>query len=227
MGSDDESDETPKHTVTLGDFYIGKYEVTQAQWRSVMGANPPQLYNKGCDQCPVEKVSWDDVQAFIQKLNRQTGRQYRLPTEAEWEYAAGNGPKHGKYSWGNGRPTAAAGGNLADETAKKSFPEWNAFINGYNDGFVYTAPVGKFGANEFGLYDITGNVWEWCSDVYLPDFYSNSPVSNPQGPAAGNQRVLRGGSWNSNLSDCRVSNRNAGKPDKRSNLIGFRLARTP
>lgn len=226
MGGGDEADEKPQHNVSINDFYLGQYEVTQTQWRSVMGSNPPELSNKNCDNCPVEGVSWDDAQVFIRKLNLQTGRIYRLPTEAEWEYAAGNGAKHTRYSWGNSRPTLSNGGNLADETAQKSFPQ-KPCIQGYTDGYTATAPVGKFGPNELNLYDMTGNVWEWCSDFYGAVYYGQSPVSNPTGPVTGNDHVIRGGSWDSILNECRVSNRNFGKPDRRTNLIGFRLARTP
>jgi formylglycine-generating enzyme required for sulfatase activity len=227
MGGELEVDESPKHKVTVDDFYLGKYEVTQAEWRSVMGSDPPKLYNKGCNQCPVEQVSWDDVQQFIKRLNQQTGRNYRLPTEAEWEYAAGNADKRTKYSWGNASPTTSNGGNLADETVRKELPRCPSVISGYNDRYASTAPVGSYKPNELNLYDMTGNVWEWCSDWYSPDYYRNSPSINPKGPVNGTKRAIRGGSWYSDLMDCRVTNRNCGDVDKSTNLIGFRLARTP
>ena len=206
MGSTDgENDEQPVHTVRVDDFYIGKYEVTQAQWRAVMGADPPELKFKGCDNCPVESVSWNDVQTFIRKLNEKTGKRYRLPTEAEWEYAARGGKKSRGYKY--------AGSNDPDEVA------WH---NG-NSGSK-THPVGRKKPNELGLYDMSGNVWEWCRDWYDKDYYKNSPGNNPKGPSSGSYRVLRGGSWYSLPQLCRVANRDWVNPWLRGVNYGFRLA---
>lgn len=213
------SDEKPAHQVTLSDFYLGKYEVTQKLWRDIMGNDPSNF--KNCDQCPVEQVSWEDVQAFLQKLNtKYPGRNYRLPTEAEWEYAAREGGK--AVLFGNGK-------NIADpkemnfysqESAKKPYS-----VAGNYRG--KTTPVGSFAPSVLGLYDMAGNVREWCSDWYGSDYYSSSPSSNPQGAAFGSGRVVRGGSWGSYPQNCRVADRNNDTPGNRSNGgVGFRLART-
>ena len=202
QGSDADSDETPTHSVTLSDFYIGKYEVTQAQWRAVMGNNPS--YFKG-DNLPVECVSWNDIQKFIKKLNAQTGKNFRLPTEAEWEYAArgGNQSRGYKYSGSNDRNNAW----YKDNSSSK------------------THPVGQKQPNELGIYDMSGNVWEWCQDWY--GSYSSSSQTNPTGPSSGSYRVLRGGSWYSNARYCRVSSRDGYRADISINSYGFRLVCSP
>ena len=197
--SDAYDNESPTHSVTLSSYYIGKYEVTQAQWRAVMGSNPS--YFTG-DNLPVEQVSWKDIQAFIKKLNAQTGKNYRLPTEAEWEYAArgGNQSKGYKYS----------GSNTIDDVA------WYD-----NNSSSTTHPVGEKAPNELGIYDMSGNVYEWCQDWF--DSYSADSQTNPTGPSSGSNRVLRGGSWNSSAGCCRVSYRNHNFPVSWSNRYGFRL----
>ena len=202
---DCEDDEKPAHKVTLSDFYISPYEVTQQQWKQVMGNNPSKA-SKDCDQCPVENVSWDDVQDFLKKLNAQgQGRNYRLPTEAEWEYAA-------------------RGGNLTKGFLYSGSKDISlvAWYNG-NSGNK-TQPVGKRKPNELGLYDMSGNVWEWCSD-WKGDYTSGSQ-NNPTGPASGSYRVLRGGGWNGNPQYCRVAYRSSNTPTFRFNALGFRLARS-
>jgi formylglycine-generating enzyme required for sulfatase activity/predicted Ser/Thr protein kinase len=203
--------EKPTRRVTVGDFYIGKYEVTQKQWRAVMGTSASlsdPSYFKNCDDCPVESVSWNDIQEFIKKLNQKTGKKYRLPTEAEWEYAARGGSA--------GSPTRYSGSNNIDEVA------WYSSNSGSK-----THPVGRKKPNELGLYDMSGNVWEWCSDWYGSDYYKNSPQTNPQGPSSGSYRVLRGGSWYSRAQNCRVSDRYSYTPDSRNGISGFRLALAP
>ena len=171
MGSDSgEPDESPVHSVTLSSFNIGKYEVTQAQWKAILGSNPS--YFQDCDQCPVENVSWDKVQDFIGKLNVQTGKNYRLPTEAEWEYAA----KGGKYSKGY----TYSGSNDLNAVA------WYADNSGSKTHFV-----GGKQANELGIYDMSGNVWEWCYDLY--GNYNNLSQTDPYGSPTGWWRVHRGG----------------------------------
>ena len=200
QGSDAFDFEKPTHSVTVSDFYIGKYEVTQAQWRAVMGSNPSCF--KG-DNLPVENVSWNDVQEFITKLNAQTGKKYRLPTEAEWEYAArgGNQSKGYKYSGSNSISNIA----WYDANSNKM-----------------THIVGQKSPNELGIYDMSGNVWEWCQDWY--GSYSSSSQTNPTGPSSGSYRVLRGGCWYTFAGICRVSNLTYYNPDYRSNRHGFRLA---
>ena len=146
---------------------------------------------------------------------------YRLPTEAEWEYAARSGGKKYKYAWGNGNPN----GNIADQTAKSRFSGWTIWEN-YTDGYTFTAPVGRFPQGDLGLSDMTGNVWEWCWDWYGSDYYTNSPANNPKGPTSGADRVLRGGSWCNGPARLRASRRDSNAPDGRVNDIGFRLART-
>ena len=196
------SDEIPAHRVTLGGYYIGKYEVTQKLWKAVMGSNPSRF--KG-DNLPVENVSWNDVQEFIRKLNQLTGKSYRLPTEAEWEYAARGGGSSLVYKY--------SGSNNIGSVA------WYRGNSGYG-----THPVGSKSPNELGIYDMSGNVWEWCQDWYSSTYYSNSPSKNPHGPTRGSDRVCRGGSWGLNSVYCRVSCRVEYSPDLRQNNLGFRLA---
>ena len=197
--SDCGKDEKPTHRVTVSSFQMGKYEVTQAQWRAVMGKNPSSF--SSCDNCPVENVSWNDAQDFIRKLNEKTGKNYRLPTEAEWEYAArgGNKSKGYKYAGSNDLGTVASyTGNSRNRTH----------------------PVGQKQANELGIHDLSGNVWEWCEDWYGE--YSSSAQTNPKGASNGSFRVLRGGSWYDNARYCRVSFRNYGGSVGRRDS-GFRL----
>ena len=200
QGSDVGDDEYPVHSVTLSDYYIGETEVTQELWEAVMGSNPS--YFKGNNQRPVEMVSWEDCQAFIKKLNRLTGMEFRLPTEAEWEYAA----RGGKYS--KDYVYKYSGSNNADEVA------WY-----YDNSGDKTHPVKTKKANKLGLYDMSGNVEEWCNDRH--GFYQSYSQTNPTGPSEGVGRVLRGGSWSSIDRFVRVSNRNFITPDIH---IGLRLA---
>ena len=193
-------EEKPAHQVTLiNDYYIGKYEVTQALWKAVMGNNPSNF--KG-DNLPVEQVSWDDCQEFLSKLNSITGKTFRLPTEAEWEYAARGGNKSRGYQY-------SGSNNLSDVA-------WNI-----NNSGSKTHAVGSKQANELGIYDMTGNVWEWCQDWYGK--YSSSSKTNPTGANRGSKRVARGGSWIFNLLACRSSYRGYGSPDNRLNYVGLRL----
>lgn len=198
QGSEAEVDEKPAHQVTVSDFYIGKYVVTQAQWKAVMGSNPSNW--KG-DDLPVENVSWNDIQEFLRKLNAKTGRRYRLPTEAEWEYAARGGNKSRGYKY--------SGDNNIDAVA---------WYDGNSGKRIH--PVGRKSPNELGLYDMSGNVWEWCQDWY--DSYSGSDQTDPAGPSAGSIRVLRGGCWFSSAELCRVANRFSYAPVNR-NSHGLRL----
>ena len=204
-----DNDEKPIHGVTLSDFFIGKNEVTQKQWQEIMGNNPSKF--KDCSNCPVEQVSWNHVQEFITKLNQKTGKNYRLPTEAEWEYAVRGGVET------NNQASLYSGSNNIDEVA------WY-----YKNSERKTHPVGQKNENRLGIYDMSGNVWEWCSDWYHRKYYKNSIGSNPQGPSNGSRRVRRGGSWfNHFIHLCRVSKRDHQNPDKGNYDLGFRLALDP
>ena len=192
--------EKPAHQVTLAnDYYIGKYEVTQVLWQVVMGSNPSLF--KG-DNLPVEQVSWDDCQEFISKLNRITGKTFRLPTEAEWEYAARGGKKSRGYQY-------SGSNNLSDVA-------WY-----YDNSGSKTHSVGTKQANELGIYDMSGNVWEWCQDWY-GEYRSSSQV-NPTGANSGYYRVVRGGSWSYNAGGSRLSFRYNGTPDDCYGGLGLRL----
>ncbi len=193
-------DENPVHSVTLSGYYIGKTEVTQALWKTVMGSNPSSF--KG-DNLPVECVSWDDCQEFIRKLSALTGQNFRLPTEAEWEFACrgGNNSRGYKYS----------GSNDIDSVA------WYKDNSGGN-----THPVATKLSNELGICDMSGNVWEWCSDWY--DKYSSGLLVNPKGPYDGTTHVDRGGSWISDAGHCRSSIRNYCSPVARYCYLGLRLS---
>jgi formylglycine-generating enzyme required for sulfatase activity len=178
---------------------------------------------------PVIHVSWNDATEYCKWLSRKTGKTFRLPTEAEWEYAAGNGSKHTKYSWGNSAPSGKNGGSVADETGAKKYnwtrSETNIFLN-YTDGYASTAPAGQFNSNDFGLYDMTGNVWEWCQDVWHSS-YEGAPADGSAWTSGGDQarRVVRGGSWYYFPSLCRVARRCWFEASLRSGNVGFRLAR--
>ena len=206
MGSDDGSDnEKPVHSVILDSYYIGETEITQAQWRAIMGSNPS--YYTG-DNRPVEKVSWEDAQEFCKKLSELTGKRYVLPTEAQWEYAARGGNKSNGYTY--------SGSNTIGDVAVY----WDNIINQHSN-------VKSKKPNELGIYDMSGNVWEWCSDWYDSSYYSSSPQTNPQGPTSGSRRVLRGGSWYQNSSYCRVAFRGYDFPSNRNSYFGFRVVCLP
>lgn len=200
QGSDVWDFEKLAHQVTLSDYYIGQTEVTQALWKAVMGSNPSRRIG---DNLPVENVSWNDCQAFIQKLNQLTGKQFCLPTEAEWEYAARGGRKSRDYKY--------AGGNNIGSVA------WYDGNSGKETHAVATKQ-----ANELGIYDMSGNVWEWCSDWYGD--YTSSSQSDPQGPSSGSRRVYRGGCCYNVARLCRVSIRNYNTPNYRGGDLGLRLS---
>ena len=194
--------ELPLHDVTLDSFKIGRTEVTQALWEAVMGSIP--YGNQGPDY-PIGNVSWYDAQAFIRQLNALTGRSFRLPTEAEWEYAARGGKKS------HGHPFAGS-----------RYPQGVAQY-GYDD--MRTRPIARYFPNELGLYDMSGNAWEWCQDRIAP--YEAEAQTNPVGPvetALGDVRVMRGGSVATAADKCRVSNRSEFFASRFRTTIGFRLA---
>lgn len=207
--SDADSDESPVHNVTLSSFSIGKTEVTQALWYAVMGQKPTSSGSKWSstyglgDNRPAYYVSWNDCQEFISKLNQLTGKQFRLPTEAEWEFAARGGTKSNGYKY--------AGSNTI------SYVAWYT-----SNSSSTTHDVATKQANELGIYDMSGNVWEWCSD--WNGSYSSTAQTNPTGPTTGSSRVYRGGSWYSVVRNCRVSLRGYIEPDSRYNSLGLRLA---
>ena len=195
-------DEAPVHNVTLSDYQIGETEVTQALWVAVMGSNPSDWLG---DNLPVENVDWDDCQEFITKLNQLTGKTFRLPTEAEWEFAARGGMKSQGYKY--------SGSNTIGDVA------WYT-ENSSNK----THEVGTKQANELGLYDMSGNVREWCQDWYSSSYYTSAAVANPTGPTTGSNRVIRGGSWNSAARSCRVAYRGSSTPTSTFYNLGLRLA---
>ena len=203
MGSDDSDaydHEKPIHSVSLSSYHIGETPVTQALWEAVMGSNPSKF--KG-DNLPVETVSWNDCQEFIQKLNQLTGKKFRSPTEAEWEYAARGGKHHSPYKY--------AGSNSLDEVA---------WYGGNSGGATHSVKTKK--PNALGIYDMSGNVWEWCQDWY--EEYSDSAQTDSKDPSEGSIRVLRGGSWNINARYSRVSYRSIFGPAYRDFSSGFRLS---
>lgn len=211
MGCTDEqglacdSDESPTQLVTISDFFLSKYEVTQVLWKSIMGDNPSVF--SGCDDCPVETVSWNMVQEFLSRLNALTGLNYRLPTEAEWEYAARGGKNASIFIY--------PGSDTPEDIA------WYVENSGNS-----THTVGQKAANALGLYDMSGNVSEWCLDWYVEDYTEISDAVNPQGPASGISRIRRGGDWNSPASMLRTAERDAANPDIGFDVTGLRLARS-
>lgn len=200
QGDDAFDAEKPAHQVTLSNFYIGQTEVTQALWVAVMGSNPSRFSDRF--ENPVESVTWNDCQEFITQLNVLTGKNFRLPTEAEWEYAARGGNKSQGYKY--------AGSNDINEVA------W------YTDNSTSTQPVGTKKANELGLYDMSGNVWEWCQDYYGD--YTSEAQTNPTGPETGTARIRRGVGWNGSQLNGRVSHRSSREETYKYNSLGLRLA---
>ncbi len=205
QGRDYYSDEIPVHSVTLSDYYIGKFEVTQGLWKAIMDNNNPSNFQNG-DDYPKYYVNWEEAQEFCKKLSQLTGKTYVLPTEAQWEYAARGGVKSRGYKY--------SGSNTIGNVA------WYIYNSSSS-----THPVATKQPNELGLYDMSGNVWEWCSDWY--GYYSSESQSNPTGPSTGSSRVLRGGSWYNFARICRVSDRGSDDPSSRGNDIGFRVVLLP
>ncbi|MBL7780093.1 MAG: SUMF1/EgtB/PvdO family nonheme iron enzyme [Saprospiraceae bacterium] len=258
MGSSDgENDEKPIHSVTLDDFYIGRYEVTVQDFRTFVDAenyktdaekegwsyywsvsswekkngvnwrNDEQgnLRPKNQNNYPVIHVSWNDATAYCEWLTKKTGKNYRLPSEAEWEYAARGGKQSKGYSYAGSNDPEEVGWYWENSGDKKLTGAWDA--DKINKNNCRTHPVGSKKANELGIYDMSGNVWEWCSDWYDADYYKNSPSNNPKGLATGSRRVLRGGSWSNNPQHSRVSGRAYDAPGNRYVTCGFRLALSP
>ncbi len=249
-------DEHPQHRVRITKpFYLGTYHVTRGQFRQFVkdsgyktdaekGENPGAFgwdldkkesgfngkyswRNAGFEQTdehPVVNVSWNDAVAFCKWLSKKEGKTYQLPTEAEWEYACRAGTTT-RYHSGDDPETLAEVGNVADAALKAQCPGWKYTIKA-NDGYVFTAPVGKFKPNAFGLYDMHGNTWQWCVDWYGAEYYAASPVDDPTGPASGADCVLRGGTWCGGPFYSRSAGRYRFSPGFRDYYTGFRVART-
>jgi len=236
MGSPDLGEaEKPAHRVYLDEYYIGLFEVTNAQYKTFCHATgysypvvtwepdgettASDLINK--PNFPVVGINWEDAVAYCRWLSETTGKQYRLPTEAEWEKAARGGLEGKKYPWGDEAPEAGGRyrANVGSEADNNRLRK--------RDGFLYTAPVGSFPPNGYGLYDVAGNVWEWCADIYDENYYCYSPEMNPLGPASGQKRVLRGGSWWGGPSRLPCAARLWNYPFIRYASTGFRVAMTP
>jgi len=255
LKADSFKDEHPAHRVRITrPFYLGAYEVTRGQFRQFVsdsdyktdaekdgkggyGFNASESKweqkpeytwrNAGFEQAdshPVVNVSWNDAVAFCEWLSRREGKTYRLPTEAEWEYACRAGTTT-RYSCGDDAEGLAQVGNVADAAAKATFPDWKWTIAA-RDGYVFTAPVGTFRPNRFGLYDMHGNAWEWCADWYGSEYYAASPANDPTGPDSRDARVLRGGSWDFGPDLVRSAFRYWFAPGSRLDSSGFRPART-
>ena len=219
QGCDCEDNEKPARKESVSDFYIGKYEVTQRLWRAVMDTDSILPFNGGCEDCPMENVSWKNAQEFIGRLNAMTGKTFRLPTEAEWEYAArgGHKSKHYKYS----------GSNQVSEVA------WYVgnSSGGQSGEAGTTRPVGLKKSNELGLYDMSGNVWEWCGDLYTKEYKQGGKSIHPGWPFEGTylffRRILRGGSWGGTAKGCRVSYIDYDIENYSDEYGGFRLVMEP
>lgn len=212
--------ERPVHEVCIDDFYLDKYEVTQSAYRKVMGENPSRF--KG-DNLPIEQVTWYKAKEYCEKIRS------RLPTEAEWEYAARSRGKKVRFGTGTDIISSDMANFDARETYKEPYSKTGVFRN-------KTVPVGSFKPNELGLYDMSGNVWEWVADWYGrvksflwydSDYYKKSPKYNPKGPDTGKDRLLRGGSWHSGPKLLRATYRRRDNPDSKYSGIGFRCAKTP
>ncbi|MCZ6842901.1 MAG: SUMF1/EgtB/PvdO family nonheme iron enzyme, partial [SAR324 cluster bacterium] len=244
-------EEMPVRRVRLDGFWMSKYEVQvdeYLQFTRETGGNLPEWldesnyyhYQKGQDDhyrklgealtggnYPIVGVSWHDAVAFTIWLSRESGKNYRLPSEAEWEYACRGGGHPIKYAWGSGEPYVDKNraANIADNSMRHAFPRL-VIWNGYEDGYTYTAPVGSFAANSLGLHDMTGNVWEWVLDVFDEQAYRKSGSDNPIFTSPSGSRAVRGGSWDDSSRDLRCSARDDDNPTDRDYNAGFRIVRT-
>lgn len=235
VGHDDEARpcERPSHLVRISGFYLDRHEVTVAEYCAAVDAGvvpPPRCTAEDpreyelCNLCeeersdhPVNGVSWYDAQAYARWVGK------RLPTEAELEYVLRGGREGVIYPWGDSRTPPQRYASIVDESTRGPFPEWEQ-IPGYYDGFVGTAPVGSFPPNAFGVYDICGNVWEWCSDWFGEDYFTEETRVDPQGPPSGAHKILKGGNFHCVLTELRISERHHKPPNDPSFYSGFRCA---
>lgn len=234
QGSDAESDEKPVHKVTLSSYYISKYEITQAQWKAVMERTMEEqkdrhdqsgrmsLFGEG-DNYPIYYVTWEEANEFCEILSAKTGKKYVLPTEAQWEFAARGGTKSKGYKY-SGSNTAGDVAWFGSSYTQDEAGEWIE-IPGSGNAEAKTHPVGSKAANELGICDMSGNVWEWCADWL--DAYSSAALTNPVGPNAGTYRVIRGSSWTYGSTDSRVSRRLGSEPGDAAGDMGFRVVCLP
>jgi formylglycine-generating enzyme required for sulfatase activity len=212
--------EGPQHEVTISKpFYMGVFEVTQEQYEQMMGVNPSSF--KGAKN-PVEMVSWEEAVEFCKKLSARTGKKVMLPTEAQWEYACRAGTTTAFHTGDALKPGQANAHFPSNPGLWDRIMAWVGMSSAHK--IIQTTPAGSFPPNGLGLYDMHGNVWEWCSDWYGEDYYANSPKTDPRGPDCGSIRVLRGGSWCFTPQDCRSADRVRDSPAIRCNVIGFRVA---
>ncbi len=230
MGDLDDSGtpyERPAHTVHVGSFAISRYEVTFEQWDAcgADGGCTHRADDKGWGRGPrpVIMVSWNDAQQYVQWLSTKTGRAFRLPSEAEWEYAARAGTRS-RFNWGEGSDWVCQFTNVLDLSGRKARPDWHWNVP-CDDGYAQTAPAGRFPPNAWGLHDMHGNVWEWVEDCWHPD-YTNAPADGHAWIDGGqcNKRVNRGGGWSNHPRTMRAATRDADSPDGRSSAMGFRVA---
>ena len=229
MGANDPEnwmkDAQPVHTVELDAFYMDVYEVTVGQYKQFLKATGhrdlPDWISEfsPTDDHPVVGVSWDDAQAYAKWARK------RLPTEAEWEYAARGSLKGKRYLWGNTKPNGRQcnyADKNADATLRQMDEDWTHADMSVDDGYTMTAPVGRYSPNSYGLYDLAGNVYEWCADWHGENYYSKSALKNPTGPRSGENKVLRGGAWSNSTGNLRVAYRDGTNPNTRFNYCGFR-----
>jgi sulfatase modifying factor 1 len=232
MGGQGAAIEIPQHKVYLGPFHIGKYEVTFEEYKEFCIETDRKMILTNCERGyqlpeglfgknkPVINVSRYDAEAYCEWLCRKTGDHYRLPTEAEWEKAARGGAESKEYPWGNEAPSA-------DGIYRANYgPSLNHFVWG-QDGYEYTAPVGSYPPNGYGLYDMAGNLWEWVQDRFSRDYYRKSQYKNPKGPDRGSQGIIRGGCYGSSLEHLRCAKRYPIHPTSAGQLTGFRIVRAP
>ena len=232
MGSPDnesgrDSDEGPQHRVNIKSFWMGKYEVTNKQYRAFKSSHDSKDYNGhslNSDNQPVVNVSWNDAIEFCKWLSSKTGKNFSLPSEAEWEYACRGGTETVRY-WGDSTNSSCEYANVSNPSAKKEF-NWNWEVFSCEDGYKVSSPTGSFRPNNYGLYDMLGNVWEWCQDTWHSK-YEGAPTNGSAWESGGSSnRVLRGGGWSVKPIGCRSADRGGGVPDDRGDFFGFRVART-